>query len=808
VRITRKLRLLVAVPLIAVIAFAVLTLSVTTRQVLAATQVRALVQSTTDAGELVHQLQGERAAAVTLLAGTATAPTMNAYLQQVTATDGAVTGFQRGRAGLFGLPTGTGALLTRIDDELSRLAPLRKQIESGTGASLSAVTFQYRIVVADLLVFTASAAQSGVPSDEANRIRASAVLAQAAEYLAQEQVAVLRAVALGPLSPATQQQITATRTGFSETMVTFDALADPQWEGWLDKALATGADAVSARRLDDLVGRTPAGSQLELDPATWSAAIGHRVDTLRTVAQRIEQVILAQVTALRNTQVGYLIAETGGVVGTVLLALVLAVWLGRPMLSGLRQLSRASRAVAGTWLPETVARLRTDGSLGGLTPQEYAAQAAVPPLPAGRDEIAEVAGALAAVYRSAVRLAAEQSDERRSLGTIFATLARRGERILGRVTAHLDELERDEEDPRRLSQLFMLDNQVTLLHRTNRTLLVLGGEGSARVRAQDTPLRDLLLAAQSQIEKYRQVEIRVVDPGAAVRRDVVDDVVHLLAELLDNATSYADPNTPVHLDARLLGDRVLIQVSDAGIGIPADRLAILNARLASPAALDVDAVRAMGVTAVARIAHLYRLRVELRERTGGGTVAEVTLPATVLTSERPDLAFGGPPGVAGLPALPRAGGARHAAPDALSTPQVPVTGLTMTIRAGTGEILPADDTMELPIFHTLATGGWFTQPSPDTQWEGPADTGWAAAAAAAVPVHDGTTQRGLPRRRPMAQLVPGGVEEPPTGHIERDPRHTAASMAAFARGVGASRAASAAAAPAPQLASTARESTR
>src|SRR6266567_2781623 len=106
-------------------------------------------------------------------------------------------------------------------------------------------------------------------------------------------------------------------------------------------------------------------------------------------------------------------------------------------------------------------------------------------------------------------------------------------------------------------RLFGLDNLATLMARTNRTLLVLGGEGTAEVRDSDTSLGDLVHAAVSRIERYPRVEQRTIDGGVEIRRDAVDDLVHLLAELLDNATSYSPPDSPVFVDARLLGDRVL-----------------------------------------------------------------------------------------------------------------------------------------------------------------------------------------------------------------------------------------------------------
>jgi len=779
-------------PLLSVLAFAALALYTTAGQALSAHRLSGLVDTASAAGDLVHELQGERVAAAALLAGAPDATRMNAYLQQVAATDTATGRYQGPRSALLSVPAGSAALLARVDDDLAALTPLRKQVQSGTSAVLSAVTFQYRIVIADLLAFTASVAQDGAPADIADQIRATAALGQAGEYVALEQVAVLRAVTAGALTPAAQEEITGTRTGYTDSILAFGSVADPAWQGWLQQAL-TGDDVLTAQRMEDLVARTPVGGHPQVDTTTWVSAMAARIGRIQSVDDRINTAVLDTVRRFQDSQVRLASGEAAGVVGTVLTALVLGWWVGRTLIRRLHRMRDEARAVAYESLPGAVARLRTQGGLGDQTPDEFARRETLLPRTRGKDEITEVADAFAEVHRAALFHAAEQAQERASLGTMFVKLARRGEGLVTRLIRGLDEEERSEEDPDRLKRLFGLDNLATLMARTHRTLLVLGGQGTVRVRDHDVSLADVVNAALSRIELYPRIELRTVDGGVEIRRDAVDDLVHLLAELLDNATIFSPPDSAVRVDARWLGDRVLIQIADAGVGIPPDQLRGINARLAAPMVLDVTAVQAMGLTAVGRIAHLYRMSVQLRPGFERGTIAEVTLPSHLLAIETT------PHGVAaGVSPVPATVAQPYAAPPPWpplphgrpSQPAVPTragrTALEEAARPGPGQCTAAEDTAEMPIYRELASL-WFTEPQEQREWHTAADDGWRAAAKAATPPNAGTTPSGIPRRIPGAQLVPGAAQVPQAPNVveQRDPRRTAASMAAFVRGRGA-----------------------
>jgi signal transduction histidine kinase len=809
VRITRKLAVLVAVPLAAVVAFAGLAVVTSAGAAVRAEQLRKLVTAGAVAGDLVHALQAERAAAVLVLT-VRSDDVVEDFTAAVEHSRQATTSWRQVSDALPGLPDSARVVVARAGDQVAGLDGLREQVAGGRGAA-SAVAFTYRIVVADLIAFRESLPQAAAaPAAVADRLRAAAALSQAGEHVGRLQVAVLRAVAYGSVTPTAVQEVTAARAGYVESGLTFDALADDGWRLWWEQA-ATGSDALAAQRSEDEVARTPAGAVLDIDARQWAQVMGARLLRLRQVAQLIDGEIDAQVMQLRDGQRRLAAGQSAAVVVAVLIAVGLAVGLGRPVVRGLDRLRDAAHRVAYDELPGAVARLDGDGGLGGLSPEEFARREPAPVRVTGRDELAEVAAAFNAVHREAVRVAAAQALLRMNVAAMFVNLARRGQALAGRLTAALDEAERDEHDPQRLARLFEVDLLVTLLGRTNDSLLVLGGASPAQVRAADEALPAVLTAAQSQVEAYARVEIGVVDSGVVVQAAAVDDVVKLLAELLDNGCSYSPPDSVVRADARYLADRVVVQVADVGIGIAEDRRAELNARFASRPQLDLAAVRAMGLTVVGHIAARHGIRVELRPGQPAGTIAEVTLPASVITAYAdpevmaPRRAHLSAPGRTTVPAVLPTGTSTGTSTATVTAPVVaPVAaGAGMPV-AGWRSDLPRDgraarrpvvepavppvwaaatQELRLPVFEQVRSR-WFGTTN-DL-----ADAGWRAAERAASPESAGVTGRGLPKRRPGAQLVPGGAGDAGNGDAGdwRDPARVSAALAAYSRGLASGRA--------------------
>ncbi|MEV4336111.1 nitrate- and nitrite sensing domain-containing protein [Streptomyces sp. NPDC049590] len=230
---------------------------------------------------------------------------------------------------------------------------------------------------------------------------------------------------------------------------------------------------------------------------------------------------------------------------------------------------------------------------------------------------------------------------RTSIGSTFVNLALRTLGLVERQLAVIEGLEDREQDPDRLATLFKLDHFATVMRRHSENLLVLAGTEHVQQHPGPVPLVDVVRAAVSEIERYERVRIASLPPHAHVAGFAADDLSHLLAELMENATSFSPPDLPVEVSGWLLeSGEVMLSVQDEGIGVAEERLTRLNARLADfdPQSLydqeDTDGL-GLGLYVVARLAHRHGVRVQLREQKQGGTAAVVVLPAQLLAEAPP-----------------------------------------------------------------------------------------------------------------------------------------------------------------------------
>ncbi|MEV0454229.1 sensor histidine kinase [Catellatospora methionotrophica] len=304
----------------------------------------------------------------------------------------------------------------------------------------------------------------------------------------------------------------------------------------------------------------------------------------------------------------------------------------RDLLAAAEGLRRDALALADD-IPVTFERLRTGN---GEPP------AGAPPAPPA-GEFADARMALEAVRDSVVALALRQARSRRTVNGIFTNLARRSQILVERQLRLLDEMERDERDPDRLAALFKLDHLSARLRRNDENLLVLAGAEPRRRWREGVPLAALALAALSEIEQYERVRADV-DDSLYIAGHAAADIGHLLAELLDNATAFSNPNTAVRVAAHARPDGALVEIVDDGIGLSERALAEANAMLAVPAEVDVAVSERMGLVVVSHLAARHGVRVGLTLCPDGGVRAAVELPAALLTE----------PAEADLPAPPPA----------------------------------------------------------------------------------------------------------------------------------------------------------
>ncbi|MFE5299316.1 nitrate- and nitrite sensing domain-containing protein [Streptomyces sp. NPDC056632] len=314
----------------------------------------------------------------------------------------------------------------------------------------------------------------------------------------------------------------------------------------------------------------------------------------------------------------------GGIVVVALLAaFILAGMMARQMSRSMRELRTAAFGIAEQRLPMLVDQLsRTEPGR---------VDTRVQPIPIdSQDEIGEVARAFDQVHREAVRLAAEQAMLRGNVNAIFTNLSRRNQSLIEGQLTLITDLENNEADPDQLENLFRLDHLATRMRRNGENLLVLAGEEPGRRWDQPVPLVDVMRAAASEVEQYERIDIAGV-PEAEIHGQAVTDLVHLLAELLENATTFSSPQTKVRVTATRLPDgRVMVEIHDKGIGLTAEDFADINHKLANPPTVDAAVSQRMGLFVVGRLSDRHGIRVQLRPSgEQAGTTSLVMLPDAI-----------------------------------------------------------------------------------------------------------------------------------------------------------------------------------
>ncbi|MEU8388713.1 ATP-binding protein [Micromonospora sp. NPDC048842] len=489
-----------------------------------------------------------------------------------------------------------------------------------------------------------------------------------------------------------------------------------------------------------------AASPQVLPSEQWWSASQQRQELLRQLEAGVLDDAVRQAEDASDDQLRTTLLVVGGVVTVLLAALLISLLIGRSVARSMRLLRSQALRIAQVELPDALDRLKT---VTGGVPRIDVAPAVVRSL----DEIGELAEAFVAVHRSAVTVAVEQALMRRNVNAMFVNLARRSQVLVERQLELLDDLEREESDPDQLENLFKLDHLAARMRRNDESLLVLAGTDSTRRWNRPVGLGAVLLAAAAEIEQYQRVRIESVADVHVVGH-AVGELVHLLAELLENATAFSRPDTVVVVTARVEAGGALVEIVDRGLGMSPTALVQANEVLASPPAADVAAVERMGHFVVSHLAARLGVRVRLE---GGedGLVARLALPA-VLLAPAGSVELDAPPSARMLAAsaarglVPQPQAARQAAAPTLNggVRDLPVAGRPPGVgvpRQGRPVPVRAEDVLT-PAAARGAGGGWYSRQGPT------APVVPAAAAPPTIPVTAGTNERGLPVRVPMAQL--------------------------------------------------------
>ncbi|MEV7440399.1 nitrate- and nitrite sensing domain-containing protein [Streptomyces sp. NPDC091204] len=529
---------------------------------------------------------------------------------------------------------------------------------------------EYNAMIVSLLSLSQDMAQATSNPEMIKRTRALAAFSAAKEY-----ASIQRAIIAASLPDTSEKQgelkendrlyALSAQKGETQAKTTFELV----YQGRTEELLAGLGDSNSEISTADHYARRVLTSQdaflreKNRSWLDWYDADGTKLQAMKVIELTLLEEMEQKARELKNE------AQQDAIINGALILLVLGVSLvgafvmARSMIRSLRRLQDTATRVAQDRLPELVKQLSESDPQDVDTSVESVGVHT-------RDEIGQVAAAFDDVHREAVRLAAEQALLRGNVNAMFTNLSRRSQGLIQRQLSLISELESREADPDQLSSLFKLDHLATRMRRNGENLLVLAGEEPGRRWTRPVPLVDVLRAAASEVEQYERVELASV-PGTDVAGRVVNDLVHVLAELLENATSFSSPQTKVKVTGHALPDgRVLVEIHDTGIGLSPEDLAAINERLASPPTVDVSVSRRMGLFVVGRLSLRHGIRIQLRPSDSGGTTALVMLPVDVAQGGKKPGPMPGQGGQGGPGGAQGAPGGQASVPGAAARPSV------------------------------------------------------------------------------------------------------------------------------------------
>ncbi|MFS2292950.1 MAG: nitrate- and nitrite sensing domain-containing protein [Actinomadura sp.] len=453
-----------------------------------------------------------------------------------------------------------------------------------------------------------------------------------------------------------------------------------------------GLDGELARMMNALVSSPAYGTFLQMEsgvvkrgappaPGEWKAAVGELTPLWLGTSQKAGEIMAKDLAepAAQRVRTRFLLSLGVGLLA-VIASVALSLLFARRLAAELRNLQRSAQHLAHERLPDVVARLRRgeDVDVDAEAPRPHVG---------GTREVALVSEAFDTVQRTAVSTAIGEAELRASINRVFINLSWRSQSLLHRQLRLLDQMERRASSPEELDDLFRLDHLTTRMRRHAEGLVILAGSPTMRAWDHPVPAEDVVRAAIAEVEDYTRVEVAGAS-SAAVIGAVVADVIHLLAELIENAASFSPPTTEVTVKVETVANGLAVEVVDRGIGLSREERDELNRRLASAVEFDLADTERLGLFVVARLAARHGIEVSLQPSVYGGTTAVVLIPHTLVVLEdewrlddgerwpQPVAAAAGGPLRLGraartaLPALPAArdGGRPAATPPAGSRP--------------------------------------------------------------------------------------------------------------------------------------------
>ncbi|AWS48821.1 nitrate- and nitrite sensing domain-containing protein [Streptosporangium sp. 'caverna'] len=499
-------------------------------------------------------------------------------------------------------------------------------------------------------------------------------LSQARELLAQEDAMVAGALLTGRLTEA--ERVLFAQTVGAQRFLAGRAMAElPPAQQAAYRKLEGGQ---AFTRLHTMENRLIQGSEMQLtrlvDPGQWNAAVQPVLSELQNTIVTGGDEVVERATPVTVGVIVRLSLAGGLGLLAVIASIVLAITTTRALVLQLEKLRIAAWELANERLPSVVERIGRGENVD--------IEAEAPPLQFGDDQIGHVGQAFNAVQQTAIKVAAEQAQLRRDIADILRNLARRTQSLVHRQLSVLDVMERRENDPQELRDLFRLDHLATRMRRYAENLLVLSGAAPGRAWRDAVPMIDVVRGSLAEIEDYTRVDVMPLGQVALDGR-AVSDVIHLVAELAENAASFSPPYTTVQVSGHTVAHGYALEIEDRGLGMSAENIASANERIANPPELKLSGNARLGLYVVSRLAERHEIRVTFKASPYGGTTVIVLIPQALVTEQEPESVVG-----AGVH-VPQARTAGSGSMTGAMLPVAAMPGREAVGPGGTGDSMPA-----------------------------------------------------------------------------------------------------------------------
>ncbi|HEV8424599.1 MAG TPA: nitrate- and nitrite sensing domain-containing protein [Actinomycetes bacterium] len=483
---------------------------------------------------------------------------------------------------------------------------------------------QYTDTISDLLDINSEIAPGSSNTQLLKGVAASVALARAKDFADIQRSLMQNVYAAGAFEGGEYGRLASLVAGEAIYTAQFDSNATEGQHEFLEKTVA----GEEVERVDRFVERaldSPNAKELGIDPQVWFDSMSAKLDRMRTVEKRLSTDVIATSSAIKQgaDRRAWLYSLLLG--AALVLALVLALITARSLIRPMRRLEAAAEETAERRLPSVVQRLQEGEQV------DLQAESAPPIEVRSKDEIGHLAEAFNSVHRVAVRVAGREAALRRSVGDMFLNLARRSQSLIERQLEVIDELEASGTEADVRAGLGELDHLATRMRRNAENLIILSGSEPARRWRGPIELVRVVQASVDEVKEHTRVEVLPLDQVQLVGHAAAD-VMHLLAELIENAVTFSAPGTTALVAGQPLPAGYLIEIEDQGLGMTDEQLVKVNRRLAKPPDIDFALAKMLGYFVVTQLAAKNGIKVQLRHSWYGGITALVLLPKQLIVA--------------------------------------------------------------------------------------------------------------------------------------------------------------------------------